>query len=634
GANSSPALHFNLSNGYVDVTIDSSAYDGLYSYNGSNVTIDNSHFIGNTRYGININGVDTVSVSNSTMQGNGSHGIYNSYAAPALDNNTFTDNGGYPVYFTSGSIINKEFTGNSSSGNLMEGFAINAFNGYVNNTLYHQDNLPYIFPNNIISYGTVDTFQIEQATFKFLPNVELELRGPVIANGGTMTSIKDDTWDGDSNNDAAATSPAPGDWRGMELYSTQGEFNGTTIRYGGANSSPALHFNLSNGYVDVTIDSSAYDGLYSYNSSNVEIANSHFDGNARYGININSVDTALISNSVIQGNGSHGVYVQYSNAKMRGNTITNNTGYGINNYYVSTLNLGNNDVNDKGENIITGNDGGNYQLYNNTANEINAYYNDWGYNTAAGIDAHIYDNDENATKGEVHFNPWYVFNLAVDVTAILEGPFDGTGMSTYLAGHPEPIEGFPMTQPFNTGPWNYTGTESVASIPNTDVVDWVLLELRDATNAASAGTGSIIDSKAGFFLKDGSIVETDGASTLSFAANVSQNLFVVVYHRNHLKVMSANALSQSGGVYEYDFSTGINKAYGNSEKLVNGKAVLFGGDMNADGNINVDDKTIWVNEAGTVGYLKSDVTFDGQSGNKDKNDIWVPNNGTDSQVPN
>jgi len=633
GASSYPALHFNNSNGYVDVKIDSSAYDGLYVYSSSNFTIENSEFTGNGRYGIRTNSVDTLQVSGNLFQGNGSHGIYNSNSAPNIVNNTFTDNGGYPVYFTGGSIINKPFTGNTTSGNLMEGFAVKSFNGYAHNILYHQDDIPFIFPDNIISYSTTDTFQIENATLKFLPDVKLELRGPIITNGGIFTSIKDDEWDGDSNNDASATSPAPGDWRDLEIYNTHGEFNGTRIRYAGGLSNPALYFNSSNGYIDVSIDSSAYDGLYLYNGSNVEVVNSEFIGSTRYGIRLNSVDTALISNSIIQGNQNHGVYVQYSNAKLRGNSITNNVGYGIYNVYAyaaNILDLGNNDVNDKGENTIKNNDSGNYQLYNNTSNEINAFYNDWGYNTAAEIDAHIYDNDEDASKGEVHFNPWYVYNLAVDVKAILEGTFNGTDMDTDLNS----LGLIPLAQPFNAAPWNYAGNESVVAIPNANVVDWVLLELRDATNAASAGSGTIIDQKAGFLLKDGSIVDINGTSTLSFASNVSQSLFVVVHHRNHLKVMSNNALTQSGGVYTYDFTTGISQAFDNDEKMVSGKAVLYGGDANADGEIGTVDATIWHNEVGTAGYLKTDVTFDGQSDNRDKNDIFVPNNGVNSHIPN
>ncbi len=48
----------------------------------------------------------------------------------------------------------------------------------------------------------------------------------------------------------------------------------------------------------------------------------------------------------------------------------------------------------------------------------------------------------------------------------------------------------PLSQPYNTPPWNYTGDESVISIPNADVVDWLLLELRETE-------GDVINSNIG-----------------------------------------------------------------------------------------------------------------------------------------
>lgn len=36
----------------------------------------------------------------------------------------------------------------------------------------------------------------------------------------------------------------------------------------------------------------------------------------------------------------------------------------------------------------------------------------------------------------------------------------------------------PLSQPYSGTPWNYTGTESVVSIPNVNIVDWILIELR------------------------------------------------------------------------------------------------------------------------------------------------------------
>ncbi len=65
----------------------------------------------------------------------------------------------------------------------------------------------------------------------------------------------------------------------------------------------------------------------------------------------------------------------------------------------------------------------------------------------------------------------------IDLSVFLEGPFNGTDMNADLAGLPD----FPLAQPFNTAPWNYAGTESVLSVPNADVVDWVLVEMRGCT---------------------------------------------------------------------------------------------------------------------------------------------------------
>ncbi len=67
-------------------------------------------------------------------------------------------------------------------------------------------------------------------------------------------------------------------------------------------------------------------------------------------------------------------------------------------------------------------------------------------------------------------------NITVDITAFLEGPYNGTIMTQGLTGL------VPLNQPYNTAPWNYTGTESVVSVPAL-AIDWVLIELRDATSA-------------------------------------------------------------------------------------------------------------------------------------------------------
>ncbi len=225
--------------------------------------------------------------------------------------------------------------------------------------------------------------------------------------------------------------------------------------------------------------------------------------------------------------------------------------------------------------------------------------------------------------------------IELDLKVFLEGPFNGSDMNTNLNGNPELVEGLPLSQPYNTSPWDYTGTESVGSIPNSDVVDWVLIELRDTTDASLATPETIMARQAAFLLNDGTVVGLNGSDMPWHVATVqTNNLFVVIWHRNHLGIMSANPLTDIGGIYSYDFSTSATQAYNSGQKNLGGFFGMYGGDANADNTINDQDKTgLWLTEAGLSGYLNSDLNLDGQSNNMDKNDIWQANYNEQCQVP-
>jgi len=130
----------------------------------------------------------------------------------------------------------------------------------------------------------------------------------------------------------------------------------------------------------------------------------------------------------------------------------------------------------------------------------------------------------------------------------------------------------PTRQPYNKSPWNYSGSEKVSvvdSIPtggnvkadffdnNPNIVDWALVELRTGTAA-----GTAVTKRAGFIKSDGNIVGLDGVSPLRFGVS-DGDYYVVIYHRNHLAVMSANPVTLSNSaVATYDFTTGSEKFYG------------------------------------------------------------------------
>lgn len=220
------------------------------------------------------------------------------------------------------------------------------------------------------------------------------------------------------------------------------------------------------------------------------------------------------------------------------------------------------------------------------------------------------------------------FSLQLSVFAFLEGPFTGSEMNTSLNERGS----VPLSQPYGISPWNYTGTESVAYLP-ANAVDWILVELRDATNASSANGSTLVTRQVAFLTKDGKVVGLDGSSNLIFDETINNNLFVVIWHRNHLGVLSANALALTDGVYTYDFKTSAGQAYNSGQKDLGGYYGLYAGDANADGQINDSDYLAWKTQAGEAGYKSTDLDMNGEVDNVDKDDMWFENRNVSSEVP-
>ncbi len=242
------------------------------------------------------------------------------------------------------------------------------------------------------------------------------------------------------------------------------------------------------------------------------------------------------------------------------------------------------------------------------------------------------------TGSEFDYDPnnrifWHNEDYFVNVKLYLEGPYNQTAQLMEQGLNNSGL--VPLNQPYNTSPWNYSGIETVTTVPPL-AVDWVLVELRDAPDAASAASGTIIARQAAFINNDGFIVSLDGSSFPLFNTTPYDNLFVVIWHRNHLGIMSAYPLVESGGVYDFDFSTDITQVYNGSlgyKEIVSGVFGMAGGDANADGDINATDKTLWTNDVGTKGYKAADFNMDVQVDNQDKNDTWIENGSYSTQVP-
>ncbi|MEO7445283.1 MAG: dockerin type I domain-containing protein [Ferruginibacter sp.] len=209
-------------------------------------------------------------------------------------------------------------------------------------------------------------------------------------------------------------------------------------------------------------------------------------------------------------------------------------------------------------------------------------------------------------------DPKYTFN----VTAQLRGPWNNTDMNTTMnsAGL------IPNAQPYNTTPFNYTGTENQA-VPNANVVDWVLVEHRKplsglATDAISA---TISGRQAGYLLKTGQIVGLDGINPIAFDITKQGSSYIVVRHRNHLGVMSNAIASNAAGTFANDYSILANSykpVSAPSDPVVllsgvTGKYGLWAGDANKSGAINATDvNTVKAAVANSsTGYLLTDVNM-------------------------
>ncbi|GEM_PF-3236417 len=220
--------------------------------------------------------------------------------------------------------------------------------------------------------------------------------------------------------------------------------------------------------------------------------------------------------------------------------------------------------------------------------------------------------------------------VVANVKAFLQGPYDAAGDSlrTDLNG----LSSLPLSQPYNIAPWNYSGTESVGSIP-PGAVDWVLVEIRPSSDSTQ-----VLATRAAFILRSGMIVDTNGTSAVGFAGQGNGNYFVVLRHRNHLATMSSTTLTLTTTSALYNFTTSQSQAYGTDamSEIETGVFGLRGGDGNADGGIDAVDRNLfWRPQNGTAwDYTKyADFDLDGDIDAVDLNLHWRPNNGTATQVP-
>lgn len=196
-------------------------------------------------------------------------------------------------------------------------------------------------------------------------------------------------------------------------------------------------------------------------------------------------------------------------------------------------------------------------------------------------------------------------SVLVQASAFLEGNFNSitNNMNTILASE----NLIPNVQPFASAPWNYSGSETISSMP-ANMVDWVLLEVR-STNS----NHTLIEQKAAMLLNDGNIIGVNGETNGVYFYNLTagNSYHIAIKTRNHLAVISASEISLPNS-NPYNFAN-ANVIGGNEQMALVAPDIyaLRAGDFDSNGIITIADYNFMQTEMSLINdYLTSDCNLD------------------------
>jgi hypothetical protein len=217
---------------------------------------------------------------------------------------------------------------NTSQNSALGGFVIDGV--ITNDKILTKDNMPYILGNITISSGKTLTLKEGVILKTHTHYTSIIVSGTLNIQGTKeekvyITSLKDDSVGGDTNNDGNTTTPAPKDWSNIIVYSA-GVFNannaeisyGGYIRYGcgypfycsGGISNNGGDINIRNSHIFNNYGYGIYQISGSSNISFSEISNTE----AGYAFNANS-GSAILNFNNIHDNDLGGVYNTFSNSQ-------------------------------------------------------------------------------------------------------------------------------------------------------------------------------------------------------------------------------------------------------------------------------------------------------------------------------
>jgi hypothetical protein len=250
-----------------------------------------------------------------------------------------------------------------------------------------------------------------------------------------------------------------------------------------------------------------------------------------------------------------------------------------------------------------------------------------GSSGGTGMYFYLYDwrvttNDVVAESARTQVTATAHPGVGADVKVILDGPFDsGSGlMSDALRAGGL----LPVTEPFTSLGFTHVnggGGETVTTgmLQTTGAnapVDWVLLELRNASNPAQ-----VLATRSALVTRNGNVVSGSGG-TVRFNL-LDGNYHLAVRHRNHLGCMTASPIALNSGIATVDFRAPATLTHGTEARRANGAVMtLWSGNVERNNNLKYvgeqNDRDPILSAIGgsvptntTTGYLATDVNLDG-----------------------
>ncbi|MBU1137157.1 right-handed parallel beta-helix repeat-containing protein, partial [Patescibacteria group bacterium] len=229
-----------------DVVIQNSTFknslNGAVYLENSSSSISNSVFSNNTSTAIVVSGsLSAPTIENCRFENNGGNGIdILSEASPVITNNVFSNNF-YPITMISSYPA---LSGNEATGNNLNGIIVEQDSVFRKDAVWKADALAYVLFSGwgqapTVATGTVLTIEPGTVIKPYSPYyTALKIEGELVAEGaaGTpivFTSLKDDDYVGDTNNDGSTTTPTAGDWKDIEFATgSRGRLSHILFRYG------------------------------------------------------------------------------------------------------------------------------------------------------------------------------------------------------------------------------------------------------------------------------------------------------------------------------------------------------------------------------------------------------------------